>query len=223
MRRILEPLVTSGELRLDDTYNDDVSYVSDLGLVLTRPLRIANPIYKEVIVRVLASGAEDVVRDDPRSFVLPDGRLAFRKMMRAFSRFWREHGEILATHMPYPEAGPQLVLMAFMQRIVNGGGYIDREYGIGRRRIDLLVRFPYTRKDGTRAEQRRAVEVKVWRKGETNPLAKGLAQMDGYLGGLGMKRGTLVIFDARARLARKRVRQEDAVTRRGRRVRVMWA
>ena len=223
VRRIIQPLLAGKEMRLDETYNDDLSYLADLGLVLTRPLRIANPIYKEVIVRVLASGVEDQIYDEPRAFVLPDGRLAFRKMMRAFGRFWREHGEILATHMPYPEAGPQLVLMAFMQRIVNGGGYIDREYGIGKKRVDLLVRFPYTTRDGVRKEQRRAVEIKVWRKGEESPLKKGLSQLDEYLRGLGMKRGTLVIFDARGRLAKKPLRQQDVVTKRGRRVRVVWA
>ncbi len=223
VRRVIEPLVTSSDLRLDDTYNDDVSYVADLGLVDKRPLRIANPIYKEVIVRVLASGPEDMIKDEPKAFVLPDGRLAFRRMMQAFAKFWREHGEILATRMPYPEAGPQLVMMAFMQRIVNGGGYIDREYGIGRKRMDLLLRFPYTKKDGTRSEQRRAIEIKVWRKGEVNPLKKGLAQLDEYLQTLGMNRGMLVIFDARARLARQKVRYEDLVTKKNRAVRVMWA
>lgn len=222
VRRIIEPLVVSSDLHLDDTYNDDVSYVSDLGLVNKRPLRIANPIYKEVIVRVLASGVEDTIRDEPHAFILPDGRLAFRRMMRAFAKFWRENGEILATRMPYPEAGPQLVLMAFMQRIVNGGGYIDREYGLGKKRIDLLVRYPY-KKNGIRAEQRRAVEIKVWRKGEVNPLKKGLAQIDEYLQSLGMKRGTLVIFDARAKLAKHKVRYEDTTTKKGRQIRVMWA
>ncbi len=34
--------------------------------------------------------------------------------------------------------------MAYLQRTVNGGGYIDREYGVGRGRIDLLVRWPYS-------------------------------------------------------------------------------
>lgn len=223
VRRIIEPLVVGNEVNEDPTYNDDVSYVCDLGLVQKRPLRIANPIYKEVIVRVLGDRAEDRVKVEPKAFVLPDGRLAFRRMMQAFAKFWREHGEILATRMPYPEAGPQLVLMAFMQRIVNGGGYIDREYGIGRGRMDLLVRFPYTKKDGTRAEQRRAVEIKVWRKGEVNPLKKGLAQLDDYLASLGMSRGTLVIFDARTKLARQKVRYEDMTTKKGRRVRVMWA
>jgi hypothetical protein len=171
---------------------------------------------------VLAIGVEDNIRVEPHAFILPDGRLAFRRMMRAFSKFWRENGEILATRMPYPEAGPQLVLMAFMQRIVNGGGYIDREYGLGKKRIDLLLRYPYT-KNGVRVEQRRAVEIKVWRKGEVNPLKKGLAQMDEYLKSLGMNRGMLVIFDARAKLAKHKVRYEDTVSKKGRKIRVMWA
>jgi hypothetical protein len=222
VRRIIEPMLT-GRDAVFDPYDDDLSYVRDLGLVTTKdPVRIANPIYKEVIARVLSKMVEAQVPSEPRAFILPDGRLAFRRMMRAFGKFWREHGEILATNMPYPEAGPQLVLMAFMQRIVNGGGFIDREYGIGRRRIDLLVRYPY-QKDGKRVEQRRAVEIKVWRKGEANPLKKGLAQMDEYLASLGMNRGTLVIFDARGRLAKNRVRYEDTVTKKGRSVRVMWA
>jgi hypothetical protein len=29
--------------------------------------------------------------------------------------------------------------MGYLQRIVNGGGYVEREYGIGRGRIDLLA------------------------------------------------------------------------------------
>ncbi|MDI1431967.1 AAA family ATPase [Polyangium sorediatum] len=225
VRRVIEPMLVDapGDEGADLTYDDDVSYVRDLGLVLTRPLRIANPIYKEVIVRVLGNKAEDQVVEEPRAFVLPDGRLAWRKLLRAFSRFWREHGQALATRMPYPEAGPQLVLMAFLQRLVNGGGYIDREYGVGRGRIDLLVRYPYEKIDGTRAEQRRAMEIKVWRRGQKNPLKKGLAQLDEYLERLGLSRGTLWIFDARGKLARKPVRKEDVITRGGRRVRVMWA
>lgn len=222
VRRVIEPMLSGEEAEQDATYDDDASYVRDLGLIEARPLRIANPIYKEVIVRVLGNRAEDRVVASPAAFVLPDGRLAFRRMLRAFTRFWREHGAILATGMPYPEAGPQLVLMAFMQRIVNGGGYIDREYGVGRKRLDVLVRYPYKGRDGARREQRRAVEMKVWRRGEKSPLSSGLSQLDGYLAGLGLSRGTLVIFDARGKLGARRPRHEDRTTRRGRHIRVMW-
>ncbi len=72
--------------------------------------------------------------------------------------------------MPYHAVAPQLVLMAWMQRLVNGGGYIDREYGVGRGRVDLLVRRPYHRSDGTKAVQRRALEIKVWRAGLADPI-----------------------------------------------------
>ncbi len=44
--------------------------------------------------------------------------------------------------------------MAFLQRVVNGGGFIDREYGVGRRRIDLLVRWPYAGEHGQHQWQR---------------------------------------------------------------------
>lgn len=89
--------------------------------------------------------------------------------------------------------------MAYLQRLVNGGGYIDREYGVGRGRVDLLVRWPYRREDGERAVQRRAIEIKVWRQGEKDPLRKGLEQLDAYLGQLRLSRGVLVIFDWRKR------------------------
>lgn len=55
MRRVLQPLL-AGEMLMGDTYNDDLAYVRDLGLVAPKsPLRVANPIYKEVIVRVLSA------------------------------------------------------------------------------------------------------------------------------------------------------------------------
>jgi hypothetical protein len=94
--------------------------------------------------------------------------------------------------------------MAFLQRVVNGGGYVDREYGVGRGRIDLLVRKPYTDSDGKAAVQREAIELKVHRQGEGNPLKDGLAQLDDYLSRLSLQSGTLVIFDRRPSALRKR-------------------
>jgi hypothetical protein len=42
----------------------------------------------------------------------------------------------------YKEVASQLLLMAFLQQVVNGGGRIDREYGLGRGRVDLYVAWP---------------------------------------------------------------------------------
>lgn len=221
VRRVVEALLAGkGDDEIGgNTFDDDFSYVRDLGLVAPKtPVRIANPIYREVIVRVLSVQAEAYVTDEPRSFVLPDGRLDFPRVLREFAAWWREHGEFLAGAMPYPEVAPQLVLMAYLQRIVNGGGYIDREYGVGRGRIDLLVRWPHRDAAGVRIEQREAVELKVWRQGRPDPLARGLEQLDAYLDRLGLETGVLAVFDRRegAGTAEARTRFEDATSPSGR-------
>jgi len=200
--RVLEPVLAGTLLQLDP-YDDDLAYARDLGLIAPdNPVRIANPIYREVIARVLSTGVEANVTADPRAFVRTDGRLDFSMLLQEFAAFWREHGEILASRKHYNETAPQLVLMGFLQRVVNGGGYVEREYGIGRGRIDLLVRWPYTDRNGTRHWQREAVELKVWRGDEPDPLTRGLTQLDAYLDSLGLDSlgldtGTLVIFDRR--------------------------
>jgi hypothetical protein len=202
VRRVVEPLIAGDLPDADGTYDDDVAYLRDLGLLApSRPVAIANPIYREVIVRVLGSRTEDVITHDPRSFVLADGRLDFHRLLVEFAGFWREHGEVLASGDYYHEVAPQLVLMGFLHRIVNGGGYIDREYGVGRGRIDLVVRWPYRDQDGKRAWQREAVELKVWRPGRPDPLREGLRQLDDYLQRLDLDHGTLVVFDRRTAAA----------------------
>jgi hypothetical protein len=223
VRRVIEP-VLAGELAQFEPYDDNLRYVRDLGLVAaTRPLRIANPIYREVIARVIGSFVEENVVADPRSFVLPDGRLDFGMLLREFAEFWREHGEVLANGIIYHEVAPQLVLMGFLQRVVNGGGYVEREYGIGRGRIDLLVRWPYQAADAKRQWQREAIELKLWREGEPDPLAKGLVQLDGYLERLGLDRGVLVLFDRRPGRTSlpDRVRFDEATSPSGRPVRIL--
>jgi hypothetical protein len=226
VRRIIEPLI-AGSMEGGDAYQDDLQYVRDLGLVAPdNPLRIANPIYREVIVRVLAGAVEPrVLVEEPKRFVRPDGRLDMGRLLREFASFWREHGEVLMAGLPYHEVAPQLVLMAYLQRVVNGGGYVDREYGIGRGRIDLLVRWPYAGEGGERAWQREALELKVRRAGEKDPIAKGLEQLDGYLARLGLEEGVLVLFDRRPEAGdpEARTRFEEAVTGSGRKVTVLRA
>ncbi|WP_420304324.1 AAA family ATPase [Streptomyces sp. MAR4 CNX-425] len=202
VRRVIQPLI-AGELPQEaSTYDDDLAYVRDLGLIATdSPVRVANPIYKEVIVRVLGTRTESVITAAPGSFRLPDGRIDMDKLLRSFAEFWRENGEILATTSTYPEAAAQLVMMAYLHRIVNGAGFIDREYGVGRRRVDLLIRQPYSAADGSRAVQREALELKVWRQGRPDPLSEGLAQLDDYLDRMELSTGTLVVFDTRPQAA----------------------
>jgi hypothetical protein len=198
VQRVIEPLIAGTLLQVDPTFNDAVAYTRDLGLIAAgKNVRIANPIYNEVIVRVLGAGFETNMQVDPDDY-RSGGRLDMRLLLIRFAAFWKQNGEVLTNSKGYHEVAAQLVLMAFLHRVVNGGGYIDREYGLGFGRIDLLVRQPYTRPDGSRAEQREGLELKVWRDPEKDPLAQGLAQLDGYLDRLELPAGTLIVFDRRA-------------------------
>jgi hypothetical protein len=197
VRRVIEPLLAGGTVS-STHYDDDAAYVRDLGLIALKPeVHIANPIYREVIVRVLAARIEGDIRVPPRHFIGPDSRLDLAAILRGFAAFWREHGEVLTGALVYHEVAPQLVLMAYLQSIVNGTGFLDREYGVGRGRIDLQLRWPYQDERGQRQWQREAVEIKVWRDKKPDPLAEGLRQLDEYLTRLGLDHGALVIFDRR--------------------------
>ncbi len=194
IRRVIEPIL-AGELPVEEVPEDDTAFVRDLGLVAPGPggLGIANPIYREVIPRALTSVTEMYLPIDERVYVRADGGLDFGRLLDDFVAFWREHAESFLKRQPYSEAAAQLVCMAYLQRIVNGGGYIDREYAVGSGRIDLCLRWPLA--DGTC--QRFALELKVWREGRPDPLEAGLGQLAGYLERLGLDKGTLLIFDQR--------------------------
>jgi hypothetical protein len=136
--------------------------------------------------------------------------------MEAFLAFWRQHGQPLLGTAPYHEIAPHLVLMAFLHRVANGGGTLEREYAIGTGRMDLCLRH---------GPDTLALELKVWRDGEKDPLEEGLAQLDGYLAGLGLDSGWLVIFDRRSGQPpiAERTRATAATTPAGRRVTVVRA
>jgi hypothetical protein len=139
VRKILDPMLTGGALP-DDVLEDDVAYVLGLGII--RVVRgecvIANPIYREVLPRALTWVRQIALHQPTESYVRPDGSLDMPKLMAAWQVFWREDGHLSAAGFSYKEAGPHLMLMAFLQRIVNGGGRIEREYGLGRGALDLM-------------------------------------------------------------------------------------
>jgi hypothetical protein len=201
VRNIIGPLLAGDPLVLEP-YDDDLSYVRDLGLIAPDPpVRAANPIYHEVIVRVLSSIVQESVTTDPRSFVRPDGSFDLPKVLAEFADWWTENGEFLTSRGYYDEAAPQLILMGYLQRAVNGTGQVEREYAVGSGRIDLHLRWPYTAPEGTRIVQRAGLEIKAWRTGRPNPLPAGLRQLDRYLDRLRLDTGTLAIFDQRPNAA----------------------
>ena len=188
IRAILEPML-AGDL-MGDLPEDDVRFALDLGLLRRSPLggvEVANPIYREIIVRTLAQGPSNTLPAIQTTWLTPEGRLNKDALLKAFLAFWRQHGEPLLRSAPYHEIAPHLVLMAFLHRVVNGGT-IEREYAIGRGRMDLYLRY---------GGETLAIEIKVWRPGQADPTSQGIAQLDEYLAGLGLDSGWLMIFDRR--------------------------
>ena len=189
VRRVLDPMLAGAQTGAD-VLDADASYVLGLGLVRIQAGRaeIANPIYREVIPRALTYLRQFQVPAEPATFVRSDGTLDMAGLMVAWQIFWREDGHLAVAGFDYRESGPHLMLMAFLQRIVNGGGRIEREYGLGRGSLDLLIAW---------RGARHAIEVKVRRDRQTEKRA--LEQVAGYLDRLGLDEGWLVMFDQRAK------------------------
>jgi hypothetical protein len=187
---------------------DDIQYVTDLGLIRRKPqIAIANPIYREIIPRMLTASTQDTLSHQTAWYITPDHRLDMDKLMAAFQEFFQEHSAHWLERFQYKEAGPQLLLQAFLQRIINSGGRIEREYGLGRQRVDLLVMWPlepeeaavqagrpaWTRWQGP--VQKVVVELKVLHKSLEQTIAKGLDQTRTYMDTCGTSDGHLVIFN----------------------------
>jgi hypothetical protein len=195
VRRILEPILAGGAL--GDVPDDDLRFVQDLGLLRMTSeggLEVANPIYREIIPRSLAATAMASLPRVKATWLTAEGALDPATLLEAFLGFWRQHGEALLGTAPYPEIAPHLVLMAFLHRVANGGGTLEREYAVGRDRMDLCLRY---------GAQTLGIEVKVWRDRDKkkDPAVSGLGQLDDYLAGLGPAAlGWLLVFDQRAGL-----------------------
>ena len=138
----IKPIVEAIILGTPDptlTEGDGFLFAMDLGLVTKQggTVQIANPIYREVIARVLSQSLQDAIPEPDFPWTRVDGSLDMDRLLQEFQNFWREHSEIWETRVEYTEAFPHLLLMAFLQRVVNGGGRIEREYTARRGRIDL--------------------------------------------------------------------------------------
>lgn len=199
VKRVIEPILANSEEADEGIMSDeDIMYVKDMGLVVKergKPIRISNAIYREIIPRELTASTQQQLLQDPLWYQNPDNSINMEKLLTDFQQFFRQNSDAWIGKFDYAEAGPQLLLQAYLQRIVNGGGYIDREYGLGRRRTDLLIRKPLT--DGYGGPiQRIVLELKIKRGSLEKVIDDGLRQTYEYMDTVGtVDEGHLIIFD----------------------------
>ena len=201
VRRVVAPILSGGEARHDSR---DLEYARDLGLVATTdPPRIANPIYQEVVPRELGYVLQGSLDIETAWYVDDGGGLDMTKLLSAFRTFFGEHAEHWLGHLgDYREAAPQLILQAYLQRVVNGGGRIEREYGLGRGRTDLLVLWPREAGQPSDLWKRFVIECKVLRDSDRKSLEwtveQGVKQTLGYMTQCDAAEGHLVLMDRRS-------------------------
>ena len=192
VRRVVGPMLQGADM--ENILQDDVQYVMDLGLIRRSKsgLEIANAIYREVVPRELTQIAQYNLEPlfSQSTFVLPDGRLDADLLISEFQQFFRENSEIWLERFDYKEAAPQLLTQAFLQRIVNAGGCIDREYGLWRKRTDLLIAWKHEK-----GVQRIVMELKILRKSLKHTISEGCAQLAEYKDKCGSDDGHLIVFD----------------------------
>ena len=200
VRSVIAPMLANEDGEVEQHLkDDDIQYVIDLGLIVRdKPLRIANAIYKEIIPRELTWARQQTLIQQSAWYMNPDNSINMEKLLVDFQQFFRENADSWIERFDYKESGPQLLLQAFLQRVVNGGGYIDREYGLGRGRTDLLITKPLTDQYGG-PFQRIALELKILRSNIEETIRKGLEQTVGYMDKCGgtINEGHFILFDRR--------------------------
>ena len=193
VRRVVEPMLSGADEQAFS--HRDVEYVRDLGLIARdKPVRIANPIYAEVVPRELGWVLQETLDLNTTWYVAADDSLNLDRLMEAFQDFFRRHSEHWKNRFLYEEAWPQILLQAYLHRVVNGGGRIEREYGLGRGRVDLLIVWL---RGGRMREY--VVECKVVRAGDglESTVRDGVEQTAGYMARCTAEAGHLVVIDQR--------------------------
>ena len=200
VRRVIGPILANEDGEVEKhLQDDDIQYVVDMGLIVRgKPLRVANAIYREVIPRELTWARQQTLIQQSAWYMNPDNSINMAKLLTDFQQFFRENADSWIERFDYKESGPQLLLQAFLQRVVNGGGYIDREYGLGRGRTDLLITKPLTEQYGG-PFQRIVMELKIFRSNLEETIRKGLEQTVEYMDRCGgtINEGHFILFDRR--------------------------
>ncbi len=199
VRNVIEPMMTGVDARV---LPDDAEYCIDLGLIKRTPdgLVVSNDIYKEVIPRELSNSMQTAFLSIFRpEWINEDQSLNVDLLMKLFVQFWRENSDVWSQDMQgYVEAAPHLVFFSFLQRVSNGHGLIEREYGLGMKRADLYLKWK-----SPVSEQRVIFEVKLRTQKQNTVEAletmkeKALEQTADYADRCSATESHILIFDRR--------------------------
>jgi len=195
VRNVIQPLILGDSMAVD-RISDDYLYTRDLGLIreigngIVEP---ANKIYSEIIVRYLNYTLQENFKTEMPNSDLPKyikaGKININTLLKEFQSFWRENSEIWTTKYKgnfyqYDEAAPHLVIQAFLQRVLNGGGHISRGMALGTNRADICVEWE---------NQKYPIELKLYQ--GTKTVKDATVQILKYMERVGSKEGWIVIFD----------------------------
>ena len=200
VKRVIE-LMLKGDNKKNSFNPRDIEYLVDLGLISRDrrgKIEIANNIYKETIPRELTWGVQSSISNQEQIwYIKEDNSIDIPKLLKAFQQFFRENADSWIERFDYKEAGPQLLLQAFLQRIINGGGRINREYGLGRKRTDIFIEYPLDKELGFFGDkiQRVVIETKILYSNLEKTIEKGLEQTLEYADFAGADEAYLIIFN----------------------------
>jgi len=204
----LFPLVLDlleGEKYRYNIQDDDIDLGVKYGIFAEseRRLGVANLIYAQVLFQhfereLKGLGIKEIVAAN--HFEDRHGRLNFRLILEKFQAFMKAKGREVVEHPTFREATGQLLLLSYIDQLVNGKGWTFKEVRTGKGRIDVLCCY---------GRQKEVVELKLWY--GANRYSQGLQQLVKYLESESLDHGYLVVLDRRENSPRDYATSEHRV------------
>jgi hypothetical protein len=187
IKKVVQPIL-AGDSTVILGENDPVAM--DLSLIVfDNGWQIANPIYREVLIRTLNINYQQSLPAPEFLWQKANGDLDLEALFTEFQAFWRRNGDMWEQKSDYTEVFLRLLLMAFFQRVLNGGAKLTREAAAGRERIDMLIEW----KGFSHIIEIKLVHI---HDGRESTLKQGLKQTASYAQKTGLdSTQTLAIFD----------------------------
>ncbi|MDR2366878.1 MAG: hypothetical protein LBF58_02020 [Deltaproteobacteria bacterium] len=193
VRRFIGPmLAASGDSALDcgddgnvNALYDDLGYCLELGLLKNdKVLCPANPIYAGAMVRFLTDQVQSKLPWDQAVKWKDDYCIDVNGALKAFQRYWAKDSERYLKGLHLAEAGPHILLTAFLRMVVNGEAAIINEYADGQGYADIVIEH---------LRGRYAIELRIG--GTETGRADSFERLEEYTARPSVTEAWLVTFD----------------------------